>query len=153
MSLSAAVGAPAPITIAGKTYTAAPLDLFGLGEVEEWARASILAVATKGLSQFPKEQRNELFKIALERAMALSYDSPEIENYIRTSRGMFTFISVSLAIRHPEMTPQAVATAFTGHTGEVGSAFETIARISGLKQGGADAAEGGKPTGEVVAGA
>jgi hypothetical protein len=124
MSLSAAVGAPAPITIAGKTYTAAPLDLFGLGEVEEWARA-----------------------------MALSYDSPEIENYIRTSRGMFTFISVSLAIRHPEMTPQAVATAFTGHTGEVGSAFETIARISGLKQGGADAAEGGKPTGEVVAGA
>lgn len=150
MNLSAAVGAPAPVTIAGKTYTATPLDLFALGEVEEWARASLLSVATKGLFGFPKEQRCELFKLAMERAMALAYDSPEIQNYISTSRGMFTFISVSLAPRHPEMTTQAVAAAFTGRMGEVGPVFDTIARISGLKSDGpADAAGGGKPAGEV----
>jgi hypothetical protein len=152
MNLSAAVGATAPVTINGKTYTASPLDLFGLGEVEEWARASVLAVATKGLAGFPREQRDELFKIALERAMTLAYDSPELANYIRTNRGMFTYISISLSLRHPEMTPAAVASAFTGRTGEVGAVFDTIVRISSLDQGKV-APPGDKPAGEAPAGA
>lgn len=151
MTLSEAAGSPASVTIGGKAYTASPLDLFGLGEVEEWARGSVLAVATKGLASLPKEQRDELFKIALERAMSLAYDSPELNNYIRTSRGMFTFISVSLSFRHPEMTPQAVASAFTGRMDEVSAVFQTIARISGLDKG-TPAGDGGKPQGEAPAG-
>jgi hypothetical protein len=145
MSLSAATAAPAPVTLAGKHYSASPLSLFELGELEEHARAAVLAVACKGLAGLPPDQRDALYDRALARALTLTFDSPEMSRFLYSRAGMFAIVSASLRPRHPEMDPTTVARLFTDHRGELAPIVRTIMRLSGMD-------EDEKPTGGTKSG-
>jgi hypothetical protein len=132
MSLSQATAAPAPIEIAGKKYSASPLDFLAIGELEQWARGFFLAITNKGLVGLPPDLRKELYDRATDKATGIDFESRKFGDYLRSPTGMATLISMSLRPRHPEMTVETVAAAFAGHAEEMVPLASTILRISGL---------------------
>lgn len=145
MSLSAAVGAPAPVTLAGTQYVASPVDLFGIGELEEYARARILSISAKGAEGVPPALGDRIIDRAIKLATAADFESEEFQKYLMSERGMQTMLSISLRARHPGMTPAAVATLMKGRGGELVTAVSTVLRISGLD---GDNEKGGQQPGE-----
>jgi hypothetical protein len=148
MSMSAATAAPAPVTINGKKYRAAPVDFDGIGEMEEYARARILAIAAKAADDLPKELADKLIDRALKTATAIGFDSEEFRKYLMSGRGMITMLSLSLRGNHPGMTPKAVAEMVKDRDEELVSAVDVVLRISGFN---GDEKDGQQP-GEAVKG-
>lgn len=149
MSLSAAVGAPAPITIGEKSYTASPLDLFGLGTIEETVRTLLLNAAAKGAVGLPEEIGDRLIDRAIVRALEVAYYSAETRAYLKTPQGGFDLIELSIKPGHPEMTASAIGKILSKRKDQYKQAMNTIFRISGFNS--PDAEEAAK--GEAGAGA
>lgn len=132
MSLSAAVGAPAPIEIGDKKFSASPLDLFNLGSIEETVRALLLNAAAKGAIGLPDEIGDKLIDRALAKAMGVAYYSPETRAYLKTPKGGFDLIELSLKPLHPEMTAAAIGRVLSKRSDQYRDAIGTIFRISGF---------------------
>jgi hypothetical protein len=142
MSMSEATGAPAPVRIAGKEYSASPIGFDGLGELEEYARARILAIAAKAGEDLPPALGDRLLDRALAKATGVSFDGEEVTKYLRSDRGMITLLSISLRPHHPGMTRDAIAKLLKGRATEAVTAVDAVLRISGF---GGDGKDGQKP--------
>jgi hypothetical protein len=145
MSMSEAVGAPAPVRIAGKEYTASPIDFDGLGELEEYARARILAIAAKAADSLPQALADRLLDRALRIATGVSFDGEEFTKYVKSDRGVITMLSISLRATHPGMTRDVLARSLKGRAAEAVAAVDTVLRISGFgedEKGGQQKGEG-----------
>lgn len=145
MSMSAAVGAPAPVRIAGKEYTASPIDFDGLGELEEYARAFILAVATKAAEDLPPAAAEQVIDRALEKATSVRFDSRKFNEYLTSERGMVAVLSIALRPRHASLTRAAVGAMVKGRSEELVAAVDVVLRISGF---GGDEKKDGQKKGE-----
>jgi hypothetical protein len=147
MSLSQATAAPAPVRINGKEYSASPLDLIGLGELEEYARGRLLEEAEKVTARLPASKREAWLDRAMKMATAVTFDSEEFRRYITSKSGMEVMLAISLRPRHPGMTPETVAQLSRDHPADIVAAVGTILRISGLidseEKGGQKPGEGG----------
>jgi hypothetical protein len=136
--------------INGKQYSASPLTLYELGELEEHARAAVLGVACKGLAGLPPDQRDALYDRALAKAMTITFGSPEMSRFLAGRAGMFAIVSTSLRQRHPEMDVETVTRLFTDRMGELSPVVLTIMRLSGMgedEKGGQKLGEGEKGEG------
>lgn len=151
MSLASAVAAPSPVTLAGKTYHASPVDLFGLGELEEHARARIMSIAAKGAATLPGELGDRLLDRAIKLATSASFDSDEFNKFLTSKPGMLILLTIALRPRHPTVTPDDVARLTKDRLGELLAAFSTVLRISGFA--GEDDAKAGQQPGESEEGA
>lgn len=145
MNLSSATAAPAPVEIAGKRYTVSPLDFLAIGELEQWARGAFLSVANKGLVGLPPDLQRELYERALDKATGIDFESRKFGDYLRSPTGMATTLSMSLKPRHPEMSVEAVATAFADRPEDMIPIATMILRLSGLA---GDDEKGGQQPGE-----
>jgi hypothetical protein len=132
MSLSAATAAPAPVHINGKEYTASPLDLMGLGELEERARSRILEEADKVTARLVAHKRDAWLDRAMRLATSVTFDSEEFRRYMVSKSGMESILAISLRPRHPDTTPESVAQLSKDKPGELVAAVRTVLRISGL---------------------
>jgi hypothetical protein len=146
MSLSQATAAPAPVRINGKEYSASPLDLIGLGELEEFARGRLLDEADKVTARLSANKREAWLDRAMKMATAVTFDSEEFRRYMTSKRGMEVILAISLRPKHPGTTPETVAQLSQEHPADLVTAVGTILRISGLidteSTGGTQSGEG-----------
>lgn len=150
-SLAAAVGAPAPVTIGEKEYTASPVDLFGLGEIEERVRAIMLAMAARSAELLSPALFDRVLKTVTIAALKVDYTSEEVTAYLQGFRGACALIVLSLKPRHPEATDKQVGEVLAKRPDQLATTFSTVMRISGYSTGDDSDGEGGQKPGEVGA--
>ena len=143
MSLSAAVGAPSPVQIGDRTYQASPVNLFQLGEMEEFIRARLINRAAKATIGLPRATGDQLMDRALAKSEEITFDSDESRSFLRTLPGMSFLVSISLRANHPDMTPEKVCAAMESSPQQRADAIATVIRISGFGSKDGDATSGG----------
>lgn len=145
-SISSAVGTPAPIVIGGKTYTASPVDLFSLGEIEQAFRMRILSAAM--FAPAPSEMaRTAMYTVAVRETMEVSFNDARVQGFLKSPPGALELIVCSLKQKHPEIDAKAMAAVLRGHVADIERIVATIFAISGFgddaKSGEASGASGG----------
>lgn len=136
MSISAAVGAPAPITIGDKTFTASPVELYDLGAIEESVKSEIMANAARAAVNQPDDVRELLMRDATARALCISYYSREVKAYLASFNGAVGLIVASVRFKHPDVDAAAVGRVLTKNPSQMNAAIDTVSRISGYTSDG-----------------
>lgn len=149
-SIATAVGATAPIVIAGREFTASPLSLYDLGEIEQTFRMRVMSAAMNAPAP-NTEARDQMYRAAVRETMDISFDDPRVQKFISTPAGALELIAFSLRPKHPSVTARSLGTLLIGRMKELDPIITLIGVISGFKS--KEAAGGdndGKPFPEAV---
>jgi hypothetical protein len=144
MTLSAAVGAPAPITIGDKTLSASPVNLFDLGTIEETVRTLILQSAARAAVGLPPDAAKMLLDNATLQAVEVSYASQKVLAYLNTFDGACRYVEASLRPLHPDVKAAEIGAAFRKNPDQYATAIATVSRISGITGDGSEGAGKGE---------
>jgi hypothetical protein len=147
MTLSAAVGAPAPITIGDKTLSASPVNLFDLGTIEETVRTLILQSAARAAVGLPPDAAKLLLDNATLQAVEVSYASQKVLAYLNTFDGACRYVEASLQALHPDVRAADIKAAFKKYPDQYAQAVATVSRISGVAGDGTEGAGKGEGQG------
>lgn len=150
MSLSAAVGAPAPVKIGETTYTASPVELYDFGALEESVRAAIIHNATIAAVGMSESAKNSVMDDAHCRALRISFFSDEVKSYIASFRGAVGMIVTSIRFKHPDVNEEQIGRTLARNTDQMNEAVALVSRISGFSTENGE--QGGTSKGEAPAG-
>lgn len=96
--------APFPVTFAGTTYLMSPLTDKDSDEINNWLRASYIAMARESLTPgMSKSEREEILGIAMDRARRLSFIEGEGSKLVSTLEGFIRVVYQGLKKNHPDL--------------------------------------------------
>lgn len=133
-NLSDATKAPVTITVDGKVWTLAPLELRDFGEIERWLEVLPFEKARRKIAALGEAATPEICKPIIEQAEAESkkatLQNPKALQMIATLEGTAFLLWMSLRKAQPEVTRDEASRLISAETLEVWQS--TLDKVSGL---------------------
>lgn len=113
MGAARTTAAPRTVKLKGKKYLISPLRDRDYGEFEAWVQDQVFDVAKRNLDGLNDTDRQELLKLAYNKASSITISSPESLRYMTSVDGAVKLLWLSLRREHSDLTEDDVADMLT----------------------------------------